>query len=170
MDFLKELPDLISKYAGAITSVAAVIALFVGYRVKTRAKRKEKQRENLGITLIESKVENIQHEISKHHEESSVAMSAMYSKMKELDDAQDEKIEHHFDQLTELMRDSERERLRDKIYEAADKARHGEYISGEYYSRIREILHKYEKLGGDGEAHGEWSFFADYYNRQNVAK
>lgn len=167
--FLKELPDLLKNYAGAITAVAAAVGVITAFRIKTREKRLNKQRKNLGITALEDTVKSIAQEMRELHEKTAANIEQVATKMTQLDNAQDQKIDAQFQRLEEFMADSEKERLRDKIYEAADRARRGEYISGEYYSRIRDILHKYEDLGGDGAAHSEWDFFMDYYNKQMAA-
>lgn len=164
--FIKELPELFKNYAGTITSIAAAIGVFSAFRIKTKQKRLEKQRKNLGITALEDTVNSIAKEMRELRTETSKNIEQVCAKMTQLDGAQDEKIAEQFQKINDFMADSERERLRDKIYEAADRARRGEYISGEYYVRIREILYKYENLGGDGAAHQEWDFFMNYYNSQ----
>lgn len=167
--FLKGLPELLKNYAGAITAVAGAIGVVTAFRIKTRQKRLDKQRKNLGITTLEDTVKDVAKEIRELNTAMAKNIEQVGCKMTQLDSVQDEKIDAQFKRIEDFMTDSERERLRDKIYEAADRARRGEYISGEYYVRIREILYKYENLGGDGAAHQEWDYFMNYYNKQSAS-
>lgn len=173
LTFLKDLPGFVKDFLGIITGAAAVFGIIGSYRMKTKTKRIKKQRNDLGIAALEEKAEQTSKEMRELHEETRNTIDKVKDAMKAFDDIQDEKMAQQFanissamEKITLAIQENEKDRLRDQIYTAADRARHGEHITGEYYSRIRETFTKYTDMGGNSGARQEYQFFCEYYNRQ----
>ena len=64
----------------------------------------------------------------------------------------------------------ERKRLKDKIFEYGNRARHGDVISGEEFRNLQEIYADYVKLGGNSIAHDEMNYITFYYNNNGWQK
>ena len=64
----------------------------------------------------------------------------------------------------------ERKRLKDKIFEYGNRARHGDVISGEDFRNLQEVFADYANLGGNSIAHDEMNYITFYYNNSGWLK
>ena len=162
--------EFISKNIGYIAAVITGLGIILGFIFKWWKKLHEnlhiKISKHYKLPVMEEELKELRTETEKKFDALEQSYQRLGEQIVELNTEQDRRNVERFDQIDEFLRRSQMDAQRAQIYEAADRARQGKYISGEYYTRIRDVLHEYETLGGDGAAHSEWDFFNQYYNNQ----
>ena len=147
---LNQMVDILSKFSAIATSLVVILGLlstvfkpirnFIVWLFKKLWGSRDKTAE------LMQEIKNIESTLSKKIEDIKNDLSAK------------------IDAVSNNADTYERKRLKDKIFEYGNRARHGDIISGEEFRNLQEIYADYSKLGGNSIAHDEMNYITYYYN------